>query len=91
MPKNIIQMRIYIDFKIEDEIRDFCDHTANAEKIIEYISLYKGKDINKNILLIFDEIQECPNIISSLKYFCQDFREIPVIIKWRKLHSLLWR
>lgn len=70
---------IYIDFKIEDEIRDFCDYTANAEKIIEYISLYKGKDINKNILLIFDEIQECPNIISSLKYFCQDFREIPVI------------
>lgn len=70
---------IYIDFKIEDEIRDFCDYTANAEKIIEYISLYKGKDINKNTLLIFDEIQECPNIISSLKYFCQDFREIPVI------------
>ena len=64
---------IYIDFKIEDEIRDFCDHTANAEKIIEYISLYKGKDINKNTFLIFDEIQECPNIISSLKYFCQDF------------------
>lgn len=70
---------IYIDFKIEDEIRDFCDHTANPEKIIEYICLYKGKDINKNTLLIFDEIQECPNIISSLKYFCQDFREIPVI------------
>ena len=70
---------IYIDFKIEDEIRDFCDHTTNAEKIIEYISLYKGKDITKNTLLIFDEIQECPNIISSLKYFCQDFREIPVI------------
>lgn len=70
---------IYIDFKIEDEIRDFCDHTANAEKIIEYICLYKGKDITKNTLLIFDEIQECPNIISSLKYFCQDFREIPII------------
>ena len=45
---------IYIDFKIEDEIRDFCDHTANAEKIIEYICLYKGKDITKNTLLIFD-------------------------------------
>lgn len=34
---------IYIDFKIEDEIRDFCDHTANAEKIIEYICLYKHR------------------------------------------------
>ncbi|MBQ6708992.1 MAG: ATP-binding protein [Clostridia bacterium] len=70
---------IYVDCKIEDEIREFCYATANAEKIIEYISLLKGKQINENTLLIFDEVQECPNIISSLKYFCQDFREIPVI------------
>lgn len=70
---------IYVDCKKEDEIREFCSKTANAEKIIEYISLRKGKKINENTLLIFDEVQECPNIISSLKYFCQDFREIPVI------------
>lgn len=70
---------IYIDCKIEDEIREFCSETANAEKMIEYISLRKGRQITKDILLIFDEVQECPNIISSLKYFCQDFREIPVI------------
>lgn len=70
---------IYIDCKIEDEISDFCSKTANAEKIIEYISLRKGKQITENTLLIFDEVQECPNIISSLKYFCQDFRQIPVI------------
>ena len=70
---------IYIDCKKEDEIREFCSGTANAEKIIEYISLRKGKQINESTLLIFDEVQECPNIISSLKYFCQDFRDIPVI------------
>ncbi len=70
---------IYIDCKKEDEIREFCLGTANAEKIIEYISLRKGKQINESTLLIFDEVQECPNIISSLKYFCQDFRDIPVI------------
>ena len=70
---------LYIDCKIEDEIRAFCSETANAQKIIEYISLLKGKQINENTLLIFDEVQECPNIISSLKYFCQDFREIPII------------
>ena len=70
---------IYVDFKKEDEIREFCSKTANAEKIIEYISLRKVKKIDENSLLIFDEVQECPNIISSLKYFCQDFREIPVI------------
>ena len=70
---------IYIDCKKEDEIREFCSKTANAEKIIEYISLRKGKQISEKTLLIFDEVQECPNVISSLKYFCQDFREIPVI------------
>ncbi len=70
---------IYIDFKSDDAVSDFCKKTANAEKIIEYISLLKGKQITENTLLIFDEIQECPNIISALKYFCQDFRDIPVI------------
>ncbi len=70
---------IYIDCKIEDEICEFCSKTANASKIIEYISLRKGKDINEKTLLIFDEVQECPNLISALKYFCQDHREIPVI------------
>lgn len=70
---------IYIDCKIEDEIRSFCSETANAAKIIEYISLRKAKKITADTLLIFDEVQECPNIISSLKYFCQDFQQIPVI------------
>ncbi|MCM1188698.1 MAG: ATP-binding protein [bacterium] len=60
-------------------MREFCERTANAEKIIEYLSLLKGRRITENTLLIFDEAQECPNILSSLKYFCQDFREIPVI------------
>ena len=70
---------IYIDCKIEDEIREFCTKSADAKKIIEFISLFKGKQIDENTLLIFDEVQECPNIISALKYFCQDFRHIPVI------------
>lgn len=70
---------IYLDCKIEDEIREFCTKTANAQKIIEYISLRKGKRITENTLLVFDEVQECPNIVSALKYFCQDFRKIPVI------------
>lgn len=70
---------IYIDFKIEDEIREFCYQTANPEKIIEFISLQKEREISDKTLVIFDEVQECPNIISSLKYFCQDYKQIPII------------
>ena len=70
---------VYLDFKTENEVRAFCSETANPEKIIEYITLLTGKRNTEETLLIFDEIQECPNIISALKYFCQDYRRIPVI------------
>lgn len=71
---------IYVDLKKDDDVREFCFKTANAEKIIEYLSLRNGRKINEHTLLIFDEVQECPNVVSSLKYFCQDFRQIPVIV-----------
>ncbi len=70
---------LYIDFKIEKEINAFCLENTDPARIIEYISLFKNRKIDSSTLLIFDEIQECPNIISALKYFCQDFKEIPVI------------
>lgn len=70
---------IYIDFRLEKDIKDFCDENVDPKKIIEFISLVKNKQINKNTLIIFDEVQECLGIITSLKYFCQDFREQPVI------------
>lgn len=70
---------IYIDFRIEKEISDYCSETVNPKDIISFISLVKKQKINENTLLIFDEIQECPAIITSLKYFCQDYRNIPVI------------
>ena len=70
---------LYIDFRIEDDIRDYCEKHVSAKEIVEFIAAVKNKRINENTLLIFDEIQECPGIITALKYFCQDMREIPVI------------
>ena len=70
---------LYIDFRVEDDIRDYCDKHVSAKEIVEFIAAVKNKRINENTLLVFDEIQECPGIITALKYFCQDMREIPVI------------
>ena len=30
-------------------------------------------------LIFFDEIQDCPQALSSLKYFAQDIRQLPII------------
>ena len=70
---------LYIDFRIEDDIRNYCENHVSAKEIVEFIAAVKNKRINNNTLLIFDEIQECPGIITALKYFCQDMRDIPVI------------
>ncbi len=70
---------LYIDFRVESDIRDYCEEHVSAKEIVEFIAAVKNRRIDENTLLIFDEIQECPGIITALKYFCQDKREIPVI------------
>ena len=77
--KHYCNSYLYIDFRVEDETRDYCSKHVSASDIVEFISAVKNTRINENTLLIFDEIQECPGIITALKYFCQDKREIPVI------------
>lgn len=71
---------IYIDCITEHNFVDYCMEHVNAKEIIDYLSLEKNMVINKDTLLIFDEAQECLPIITLMKYFCQDFREIPVIV-----------
>lgn len=70
---------IYVDFRKEADIREYCIKTVDPKEIMDYISLSKNKKITSETLLIFDEIQECPSIITSLKYFCQDYPMMPVI------------
>ena len=67
---------IYIDFKKDNDVRDYINGNGknngpitDAKKIIEYLSLREKRIIDKNVLLIFDEIQEALPIITSLKYF----------------------
>ena len=73
------QSYVYVDFRLEKNIAAYCSQTVDPKEIITFISLEKRKAINENTLLIFDEIQECPSIVTSLKYFCQDYPHIPVI------------
>ncbi len=70
---------LYIDFRVEDDIRSYCESHVSAKEAVEFISAVKNRRINSSTLLVFDEIQECPSIITALKYFCQDMRDIPVI------------
>ena len=48
----------------------------SPQRIIEQLSIYNGKLIEpEQTLIIFDEVQEMPRALTSLKYFCEEAPE----------------
>ncbi|MBQ0051975.1 MAG: ATP-binding protein [Treponema sp.] len=70
---------VYIDLKKDNQARSYFSTTSNADEYLTYIEARFGKKLTPETLLIFDEVQQCHQVLSSLKYFCQDHRELPVI------------
>lgn len=70
---------IYCNFEKDMKLHDFFKNLT-PENIIKKISLYKRKEIfPKNTLIIFDEIQACPEAITSLKYFNEEANDYHII------------
>ena len=67
---------VTLNFERNPEYKDiFSSYDPN--EIIERIELYTRKKIEpEETLLFFDEIQECPGAITSLRYF---YEELPAI------------
>ena len=70
----------YINFETDDAYSSVFKYDFNIDRIINEIEIMKNTKIEVNkTLLFFDEIQECPRAITSLKYFCENLRELHVI------------
>ena len=70
----------YIDFRSSKELFSIFEETSNPPEIIKLLQFRLQINIDvQNDLLIFDEIQECPHAISSLKYFEQFMNELDLI------------
>lgn len=53
----------------------------NIDRILYHISVHAGQKITPGSTLLFlDEIQEVRNGIASLKYFCEDLRELHLVV-----------
>lgn len=78
--KNHFKDYLYIDLKKDEEALNYFSTTANSDKYITFIEMQYKKKLNKDCLLIIDEVQLSHNVLSSLKYFYQDHKEIPVIV-----------
>ncbi len=77
--KNEFKTCITLNFERNPEYKDIFS-SYNPIDIIEKITLYTSKGIEKGETLIFlDEIQECPEAIMSLRYFYEEIPELHII------------
>lgn len=61
---------VYINFDSNTVMEDLFASDLNSDRLIMGLELYIGhKIVPENTLLIFDEIQEVPRALTSLKYF----------------------
>ena len=70
--KNIAEF----NFDEHPEYKDFFDKSKDGMRIFENLSMASGqKIVPGDTLVLFDEIQECPEAINSLKYYCEKLPE----------------
>lgn len=66
----------YFSFEGNKGLVSVFDYNLEPERILRELgSVVRGKEIIPGTtLVIFDEIQACPNAVTSLKYFCENMR-----------------
>lgn len=69
----------YFNFEENEEYRQFFVATRDVNRILQNLMFASGQTVlPKETLVIFDEVQGCPDVINSLKYFCENASEYHV-------------
>ena len=81
---------VYFNFDEEQDLNSIFQSNKNPHRIIELLTMIKQEKIEPgNTLIIFDEIQECPEALNSLKYFKEKANEYHIVTAGSLLGTLL--
>lgn len=70
---------VYLNFDEEPSLASFFQENLAPDRILKELNIYfKKKILPGSTLIILDEIQECPQALASLKYFCEKSNEYHV-------------
>ena len=77
---NSYERVVYINFDNNERMRSLFEGSLEVERLVTGLELYAGHKIDpENTLLIFDEVQEVPKALTSLKYFNEDAPQYQII------------
>ncbi|MDR1018583.1 MAG: ATP-binding protein [Lachnospiraceae bacterium] len=69
----------YFNFDENIEYREFFEKTKSVDRILQNLMIASGqKIIPEKTFIIFDEVQGCPEVINSMKYFYENAPEYHV-------------
>ncbi len=78
--KRYFENTIYINFENNERMKFIFEQNLDVKSIIAALQIESRRKITpENTLIIFDEIQEVPRALTSLKYFCEDAPEYAII------------
>ncbi|MBQ4339636.1 MAG: AAA family ATPase, partial [Firmicutes bacterium] len=78
--KQAYENTVYINFDSNSRMAELFASDLDIERLILGLELYTGHKINpENSLLIFDEVQEVPRALTSLKYFCENAPQYHIV------------
>ncbi|MGV8049498.1 MAG: ATP-binding protein [Anaerolineaceae bacterium] len=69
----------YINFENNERMRSLFEHDLNVERLMTGLQIETNLRISADTLIIFDEIQEAPNALTSLKYFQENAPEYHIL------------
>lgn len=70
----------YFNFDHDTNLYNLFENTKDPNRILEQLAFIHGRRIlPEKTLIVFDEIQECPNALNSLKYFQEEANEYHII------------
>ena len=70
----------YFNFDHDENLKELFKMTKDPKRILEQLTFATGSVINKKTtLIIFDEIQECPDALNSLKYFNEESNDYHIV------------
>ena len=71
---------VYVNFDSNSQMASLFETNLDTNRLILGLELYVGHKINaEDTLLIFDEIQEVPRALASLKYFCENAPQYHIV------------
>ena len=71
---------VYINFDSNSRMAELFASDLDTNRLIMGLELYAGRKINPdNTLIIFDEVQEVPRALASLKYFYENAPQYHII------------